>query len=138
MIRQTGRVLRVDGSIAWIECMRADACGLCPARHVCESGGWPGGDRSPHRLRARTAGADWRPGTEVIVGIPEGALVRAAFLAYGLPLALLTAGALLGASAGPSFAALGAAFGAGIGLAAAARVSAERAPAPVILGYAAS
>ena len=134
MIRQTGRVLRIDGSIAWIECMRADACGLCPARHACATG-WAGGDRSPHRLRARTAGVDCRPGAEVVIGIPEGALLRAALLAYGLPLALLTAGAALGAAAGPSLAAFGAALGTGLGLAAAARLSQVRAPEPVILDH---
>jgi sigma-E factor negative regulatory protein RseC len=36
------------------------------------------------------------PGDEVVVGLPEGTLLRAALLAYGAPLALVLGGAMAG------------------------------------------
>lgn len=133
MIRQTGRVLSVEGPLAWIECLRGGSCGACPSRGACAAAGWAGAERSSHRLRARTRSEAFRPGAEVVVGIPEGALVRAALLAYGLPLGLLVVGALVGASLTPWAAVPGAALGTALGATAATAMSGRDVPAPVIL-----
>jgi sigma-E factor negative regulatory protein RseC len=111
MIRHPGRVLRVEGETAWVECLRAGPCAGCPGSPACPTGV----GRPLHRLRARTSGTAVQAGQDVVVGIPPGALAGAALTVYGLPLAALLAGAALGAAVGP----LVAPVGAGLGLAAA-------------------
>jgi len=68
------------------------------------------------------------------VGVPEGALLRAAMLAYGLPLAALMGGAALGSIAGPLGGGAGATLGLAAGIALATRAGRTGpACAPVIL-----
>jgi len=133
MIRRLGTVLRVDGDLAWVECSRGGACALCPGRGACDTA-LLSGTRPLHRLRARTCAQHVRPGTEVVVGVPDGALLRAAMLAYGLPLAALVGGAVLGSIAGPLGGGTGAALGLAAGIALATRAGRTGpACAPVIL-----
>lgn len=102
MIKERGRVLRIDGSGVWVETLRQSTCGACQARHGC-------GQRLLNQIGASTsliraecdAGlmnglveGDW-----VEVGVEEGAVVLGSLLAYGLPILLLVLGAGLG---GPS------------------------------------
>ena len=118
MIRRLGTVLRLEGDLAWVECARGGMCAVCPGRGACETA-LLSGERPLHRLRARTCAQRLRPGAEVVVGVPDGALLRAAMLAYGLPLAALVCGAALGSIAG----ALGGGVGAALGLAAGAALA---------------
>ena len=113
MIRRLGTVLRVEGNLAWVECARGGMCAVCPGRGACETA-LLSGVPPLHRLRARTSARHLCPGAEVVVGVPDGALLRAAMLAYGLPLAALVCGAALGSIAGP----VGGGVGAAVGLAA--------------------
>jgi sigma-E factor negative regulatory protein RseC len=92
---------------------------------------------SPRRYRALNR-ADARPGDRVVVAVADGALWRGATAGYLVPLALVLAGAILGARAGGD---LVAAAGAGIGLVTggvwlrlhARRTSAELDDSPVIV-----
>jgi sigma-E factor negative regulatory protein RseC len=115
MIRHLGTVLRVDGDLAWVECERGAPCAMCPGRGACESAALSGA-ASRHRLRARCDMHRPAPGSEVVVGIPAGALLRAALIAYAVPLASLLAGAGLGSMAGTAASAAGAALGLAAGV----------------------
>ena len=123
MIRQPGTVLRVDGDLAWVECERGAPCAACPGRAACEVTALSGAP-SPHRLRARCGAHRPAPGSEVVVGIPPGTLLRAALIAYAMPLAALLAGAGLGSLGGTAASAAGAALGLAAGVALAGRASA--------------
>jgi positive regulator of sigma E activity len=115
MIRHTGTVLRVEGDLAWVECVRGGACAICPGRGACETAAFATPARR-HRLRARTGGAFLAPGTKVVIGIPPGALLRAALLAYAWPLAGLLAGTVLAAVASPAVGGVGAGLGLCLGI----------------------
>jgi sigma-E factor negative regulatory protein RseC len=132
MIRHAGTVLRVEGDLAWVECVRGGACEICPGRHACETAAFS--TRTRHQLRVLRAGAQVAPGSEIIIGIPPGAVLRAALLAYGLPLAGLLLGTALGAATLPASAAVGAVAGLAAGIAVSTRsVRFRRADRPVIL-----
>jgi sigma-E factor negative regulatory protein RseC len=133
MIRYTGTVLRVDGARAWVECGRTAACAACPGRVGCEAAAF-GGAPAVHRLHAKLTGAAVTAGARVDVGVPSRSVLRAASLAYGLPLATLVGGAVAGELFSPLAGVAGAALGlwAGIVLGAAASPAFPVAP-PVVL-----
>lgn len=111
MTPQRGRVLRVEGSVAWVECVRPAACELCTGGADCP-GGIAGPSRAPPQVvRARAPDPAPPPGAPVELVLPHGALLRAAGVAYGLPLATLLLGATLGSPGGAAMAPLGAGLG---------------------------
>lgn len=87
------RVVAVDGRLAWLEPEQTTSCGGCMSASACGMGG------NARRLAARRFSLvneyDLRVGDRVVVGVTEGALVKAAGAAYGLPLLGLVAGLLL-------------------------------------------
>lgn len=96
MIEEEGVVLGLEGDLALVQTERRTTCGGCTASGTCGTSlldrllG-----RRPVILRARNrAGAG--PGDHVSVGVEESALVRAAVVAYLVPVLSLIAGALLG------------------------------------------
>jgi sigma-E factor negative regulatory protein RseC len=111
MIETPARITRAEGNIAWVVSSAPTSCGAC------------GGKGCGNSLFARVLHAEepeYRvdnsfgalPGESVVVGLPDGALLRAALTAYGAPLLLLFAGAGLGQQlAGELGAVLGGLFG---------------------------
>jgi sigma-E factor negative regulatory protein RseC len=97
MIEQTGVVVSVQGDMAEVESQRRGTCGGCAADGSCGTSlltRYFGGKRS--LLRAYNAiGAG--PGDGVVVGIPEGTLLEASFLAYLVPLLSMIGTAMVGA-----------------------------------------
>ncbi|HYG89159.1 MAG TPA: SoxR reducing system RseC family protein [Azospirillum sp.] len=87
------RVVAIDGNRVWLEPETVSGCGGCASAMIC--GTKSGNSR---RLAAkRFAIPDehgLRVGERVVVGVEDGALVRAAATAYALPLLLLFAGGL--------------------------------------------
>jgi sigma-E factor negative regulatory protein RseC len=89
------RVVRLEGDDAWVISEAPASCGACGGKG-CGSSVFARlwrPDEPMYRV-ANPIGA--APGEEVVVGLPEGVLLRAALLAYGLPLGLILAGAILG------------------------------------------
>ncbi len=73
-------------------------CGICAARAGCGHGlldSLGRGRRRTFTLPRASLPADVSVGEALLVGVPEGAIVRAAAVVYGLPLAGLVAGAVL-------------------------------------------
>jgi sigma-E factor negative regulatory protein RseC len=96
MIEEQGIVVASEAGIAEVEIVRRSTCGACSARSGC---GVSLLDRVLGRRPQRLLLADkfkLHPGDEVIVGIPEGSLLKAALVAYMIPLFGLLAGAILG------------------------------------------
>lgn len=95
MLEQHAIVLRVEGDKAWVEARESGTCGSCGS-----------GGCSTRRLadlfgmRQRAWPVDnslnIQVGEYVVIGMPPGALWRAALRLYGLPLMLALAGALAG------------------------------------------
>lgn len=89
------RVTRQEGGDAWVVSEAPTSCGACGGKGCGSSVFarlW-----HPEEPEYRVANPiDAAPGEAVVVGLPEGALLRAALLAYGAPLALVLLGAMAG------------------------------------------
>ena len=99
MLTETARVLSRDGSRVELELQRASACGHCELSEGCGTGAL--GRLLGHRARTLTieTSRPCNPGDEVLLALPEAALVRTSLLLYGMPLLGLVAGAALAIAA---------------------------------------
>ncbi len=96
MIEQEALVICADAELATVQAVRHSACGSCHAAAGCGTSlldRFLG--RRPLRLRLRNA-LGVTAGEVVIIGVPEGSMLRAAASAYLGPLAGLLLGALAG------------------------------------------
>ena len=98
MIEEQGRVVALEDDRLWVETLRRSACDSCSANKGC---GHAVMDRNQAGARARIKviahhAVQASVGDQVVVGIPEGALLRGAMMVYLVPLLCLFAGALLG------------------------------------------
>ncbi len=108
------RVVRVEGETAWVRVEAPASCGACGGRG-CGSTSVFGQLFNPRPAEYPVDnGLGARVGEAVVVGVPEGAVLRSVFRSYVLPLLLLLAGAVLGMQAGGEPLAMA---GAGLGLA---------------------
>lgn len=100
MTETDGVVVRLEGGHAWVRVTGADsACGACARREGCSStrAGFVLDDvtgQSSRLLRLVNA-IHARPGDAVVVCVEDGMVLRAVWLAYGLPLFLALAGAMI-------------------------------------------
>lgn len=112
----SGEVKRAEPGLAWVEVKRSQSCERCAALGGCLSGGMCA---SATQLFCVSAPPDIVAGDQVDIAVPDGAVARAAVLAYGFPLAgLLTGGTLTVALGGGSdvFVLLGALLGMTVGV----------------------
>lgn len=94
MIEERAWVIEAGDRYAWVETQPRTACGACPAGQGC--GILAGAFRQRcTRLRVLTE-FPVRAGDEVIIGIAENALLKGSLAVYGVPLAGLLLGAVLG------------------------------------------
>lgn len=122
------RVVRVEGRVAWLEPEQTTSCGHCASSSSC---GAKGIGTVGARLEARRFPLDnddaLRVGERIVVGVDDRSLLKAAALAYGLPLAaaLLAGGIADGVWADDPVSMAAAAGGLAVGLLAA-RIGARR------------
>jgi sigma-E factor negative regulatory protein RseC len=96
MIEEDAIVVGTEAGIAEVEIQRRASCNACSARSGC---GVSLLDRvlgrRPQRLLLANK-LDARVGEQVVIGIPEGALLKAAIAAYMIPLLGLLSGGIIG------------------------------------------
>jgi sigma-E factor negative regulatory protein RseC len=98
-----GVVVRLDGDHAWVRAVGAgSACGACERQGGCQSSGMGsvldgvlGRGQATQLLRLPNT-IHARVGDAVVVCAAEGAVFSAVWLAYGIPLLLALAGAIVG------------------------------------------
>jgi sigma-E factor negative regulatory protein RseC len=98
MIETSATVVDLGPGVAWVETVRQSACGHCEGAGSCGTSVLAklfGPSRS--RLQIDDP-QGLRVGEQVVIGIPDGTLVRASFVAYLLPLLFLVATAGLATS----------------------------------------
>lgn len=99
MIEERGRVLSVEEGAVWVATLRRSACDSCQARNGCGQSVLQRlglGDRSGLiRVLNQQAGQRFRIGDDVIIGVPEHAVLHGSVVVYLIPLLMLFAGALL-------------------------------------------
>jgi sigma-E factor negative regulatory protein RseC len=95
MLTEPARVVSRDGRRVEVELQRGSACGGCELSEGCGTGAL--GRLLGHRRRSLVieTDRDCNPGDEVLLSLPEAALVKASLMLYGLPLL----GLLVGGSA---------------------------------------
>lgn len=125
------RVVRVEGKVAWLEPEQTTSCGSCASAAACGHGD-SGMGTVARRIEARRfqMDNDWaqlREGERVVLGVDNRSLIRAAMLAYALPLvsAILAGGLAQGAWGDDALTMASMAAGLGFGLLAA-RLGAHR------------
>lgn len=105
MIEEQVVVISTTESGAWVEGIQQSACGSCSAKAGC-------GQHTMSKLGKKVT--LWLPfsteskisketltvGQQIVVGLPEGAILRSTFVLYGVPLAALVLGAIVGHSLG--------------------------------------
>jgi len=116
MLEQTAEVIKTAADGIWVQAVEPSGCGTCggqgcSSRRIAELF-----QRKP-RLFLVDCDLSLSPGDRVIVGIANGSVLKSALRAYGLPLALMLAGALLAQAVlpGDGFAVLGMLAGGVIG-----------------------
>lgn len=91
MNRSEAVVARVEGEYAWLEVCKPEDCASCGSSGGCGVGA------SKRLLQVRnTMGA--RVGDRLLIAVPDGAVFKAAALAYLVPLAAGLAGAAAGSA----------------------------------------
>ncbi len=103
MIEEQGRVVTVESEYVWVETTRRSSCSSCNARQGC-------GQHLSEKYKSDAyfsyikASSRWilKEGDHVVVGIPEGSLLKASFLIYLFPLILSMVGLWLSSLAGLS------------------------------------
>jgi sigma-E factor negative regulatory protein RseC len=95
MIEQKATVISRDGELVWVEAERQSTCGQCQARKGCGTGMLAKHVGQRFSRLAVNTDLDLRVGQQVMVSIPEQALLSGALLMYLLPLlALFSAAAI--------------------------------------------
>ena len=94
MLEQTAEVIKTAADGIWVRAVEPSGCGTCggkgcSSRRIAELF-----QRKPRLFRV-DCDLSLSPGDRVVVGIARGSVLKSAWLVYGLPLALMLAGALL-------------------------------------------
>lgn len=100
MIENAGVVVRLEGDYAWVRAEGAGAaCGACASKGGCQSAAadslLDGALGQPARLLRLANTIQARPGDAVVICVAEGTVLRAVWMAYGVPLLLALAGAMI-------------------------------------------
>lgn len=90
-MQNIGRVVRIDGDVAFVEGERRNACGSCAGQGACGTlGGWF--KRRVLVQALNEVGA--KVGDEVVIELGERELLKAAWRLYGLPAVLFALAAV--------------------------------------------
>ena len=94
MLEQTAEVIKTAADGIWVQAVEPSGCGTCggqgcSSRRIAELF-----QRKPRHFLV-DCDLSLSPGDRVIVGIAHGSVLKSAWRVYGLPLALMLAGALL-------------------------------------------
>ncbi|MGK0250424.1 MAG: sigma-E factor negative regulatory protein RseC [Oleispira sp.] len=102
MIEEQVVITSIDQDGAWVEGMQQSACGSCSAKAGC-------GQHAMTQLGRKVTlwlplehlsdTVDFNVGRQVVVGLPEGAILRSTVVLYGVPLIALVLGAIVGHAA---------------------------------------
>lgn len=93
MIEEQVVVTSIDVGGVWVEGVQQSACGSCSAKAGC-------GKHAMSQLGRKVSlwlpDADLSVGQQIVVGLPEGAILRSTLALYGIPLIFLLSGAIVG------------------------------------------
>jgi len=94
MLEQTAEVVRIASDGVWVRAVEPSGCGTCGGQGCSSRSIAELFQRKPRHFLVDCDLVLAR-GDRVVVGIAEGSVLKSALRAYGLPLGLMLAGALL-------------------------------------------
>ena len=102
MIEEQVVITSITPDGAWVEGMQQSACGSCSAKAGCGQHTMSQLGRKVslwlplNDLNDEATQEPFRIGQQIVVGLPEGAILRSTVVLYGLPLIALVFGAIMG------------------------------------------
>jgi len=106
MVEETAQVIKVDGDVVWVQAIQKSACGSCQAQKGCGHSLLAKVGQKKIELPVACNDVSVSTGDQVVIGVPEQAILRSSLLMYGLPLGTMMLVAmissLLGLPEGPS------------------------------------
>lgn len=94
MLEQPARVIESSEAGIWVEPVAPSGCGVCAGQGCASRQLAEFFQRRPRRYRVQSI-LPLSVGDHVVVGLPDGSLLRSVFLFYGLPLVFILAGAVI-------------------------------------------
>ena len=95
MVEETAQVIKMEGDVAWVQAIQKTACGSCQAQKGCGHSLLAKVGQKKIELPVATNNIHAEVGDQVVIGVPEQAILRSSLLMYGLPLMVMMAVALL-------------------------------------------
>jgi sigma-E factor negative regulatory protein RseC len=94
MLEQTAEIIKTAPDGVWVQAVEPSGCGTCGG-HGCSSRRIAELFQRAPRQFLVDCDLALAPGDRVVVGIAHGSVLKSAMRAYGLPLGMMLAGALL-------------------------------------------
>ncbi|MFP5382873.1 MAG: SoxR reducing system RseC family protein [Gammaproteobacteria bacterium] len=101
MIEEAGRVVALESGAVWVATLRRSGCGRCDEPGGCGNGALARRAREKVGHVLALTDQPLAVGDEVLVGVPEQAMLRGTLLIYVLPVLSLVGGAVAGAAVFP-------------------------------------
>lgn len=86
MVEESARVTKVEHDTVWVQAIAKSACGSCQAQKGCGHSLLAKVGQKQIDLPVERNGLDVKENDQVIIGVPEQAILRSSMLMYGLPL----------------------------------------------------
>ena len=98
MIEEQGRVVAIRDNRVWVQTERHTTCGDCSAQAGCGQGLFAKMSQRSHNHIEVVTDRIVAVGDRVVLGIAENTLVKSSLWAYGLPLVMMIAAAVIAES----------------------------------------
>lgn len=95
MVEESARVLKVEGDVVWVQAIAKSACGSCQAQKGCGHSLLAKAGQKQIDLPVDRNDFDVHENDQVIIGVPEQAILRSSLLMYGIPLMAMMAVAMV-------------------------------------------
>ncbi|EAT12130.1 SoxR reducing system RseC family protein [Bermanella marisrubri] len=89
MIEETAKVIRVDDNWVWVRAIAQSACGSCQAQKGCGHSLLAKVGQRQIDIQLPRQDYELSVNDDVIIGVPEQAVLRSSLLMYGVPLLLM-------------------------------------------------
>jgi sigma-E factor negative regulatory protein RseC len=102
MVEESALVLKVDSDTVWVQAIQQTACGSCQAQKGCGHSLLAKVGQKQIEIPVSRNGLDVQVNDQVMIGVPEQAIIRSSLMMYGIPLISMILVALLGTGLGIS------------------------------------
>jgi sigma-E factor negative regulatory protein RseC len=102
MVEESALVLKVERDIVWVQAIQKTACGSCQAQKGCGHSLLAKVGQKQIEIPVSRNGISVEVNDQVMIGVPEQAIIKSSLMMYGIPLISMILVALLGTGLGIS------------------------------------